>query len=132
MLAYSTGSVAPDDKFKNPANALGAPNWDQVNFGKGFVSLGCGGKITLAFPEGRGMDVHSVKVVEIGSAVEDTRVEIQTASGWISIGKVRGRVDTQALPSPQPVLAVRLTDLESTCGKPTPGADIDAVALIGR
>jgi hypothetical protein len=78
------------------------------------------------------MDVASVRVIEIGSAVEPTRVEIHTAGGWINLGDVQGSVSSLSVSSPQPVFAVRLTDLKRACGRRTPGADIDAIELIGQ
>ena len=131
VLAYNTGSRSPEDRFRNAREALGSPNWDGVNFGRGFVSLGCGGALTLSFSGGRNMNVASVRIHEIGSAVEPTRIDVQTQRGWQRLGNVSGSTDTITLRSPQPLAAVRLTDLQRNCGDRTPGADIDAVELIG-
>ncbi len=129
---YNTGTKAPEGSFRNPSAALGSPNWDRSNTGFGFVSLGCGGAITLSFSGGNNMNIESIRVHEVGTAVEATRVDVNTRRGWLFVGNVGGSVDAVSLRPPQPVSTVKLTDLKENCDMPTPGADIDAVELIGR
>lgn len=130
VVAYGTGHEAPEGRFRNSASALGAPNWDKKNFGTGFVSLGCGGALTLAFPSGR-LAVGRVRVHEIGSAVEPTQVEVSDGRTWSLAGNVGGSVSSVDIRPPRHVSVVRLRDLKRACGGRTPGADIDAVELIG-
>lgn len=140
VINYSVGSPAPVSSVQNPKEALGERNYvfvDEAN-DYGYVTLGCGGTITLEFTnvriiDGDGVDLH---VFEIGPAVEPTQLEISAdGSQWINIGNISGGtadVDIHKFVSPGAQFRfLRLMDLKSACGGDWSGADIDAVAAIG-
>jgi len=116
-------------------NARYKEDWEGLVAGtsvdqQGFVSLGCGGSITLGF----NLDtmVSGVKVHEVGPLVEATLVEVRvrTEGRWMNLGEVAGSVNQKTLSPAQHVIQVRLTDQRSACNGVTQGADIDAVELI--
>jgi HEAT repeat protein/Leucine-rich repeat (LRR) protein len=126
----------------NPSQALGPR-------GKGDVSLGHGGRITLRFTDnvliGSGDNAPDLAIFEIGSTEnpgraedEATFVEISpSGSTWYSVGRVSGGTSTIDIDSygfgPSDRFSfVRLTDDPNQGGSAgsTVGADIDAVGAI--
>jgi len=135
------GGVSPlDPTHANPASALGAP--DKATNPNGAVSIGHGGRIVLEFSNnfltGSGNANHDLHVFEIGSAVEDTFVEIsKDGTNWTSVGKVFGGtdsidIDAFGFGTNDLFKFVRLLDdvNENPGSDNTPGADIDAVGAI--
>lgn len=138
VTSYQMGNPPPAAKYRfSPREALGVPNYDSSR-DRRYVTLGCGGKLTLRFSDNALVDVPGpdLYVFEIGSALEPTALEI-SADGktWIKVGKIAGgRADVDIAKwsgGGQSFRYVRLTDLKSDCGSGTPGADIDAVGAIG-
>lgn len=134
---FKIGQPAPVSSARNPREALGRNNYDEAK-DTGYVTLGCGGSLTLEFAnvflvDRPGVDLH---VFEVGPAVEPTRLEISTDGiHWVDIGRVSGgkaSVDINAYVNPEDRFRfARLTDLKQGCGGDWPGADIDAIAAIG-
>lgn len=136
VVSYRVGSPAPRQGTQDPAQALGEPNFTSAEDVK-YVTLGCGGSITLEFSrvllvDGEGPDLH---VFEIGPDVEPTRLEIsKDGIAWTDIGRISGgraAIDIRGFVSAGDQFRyVRLTDLRTACGGEWPGADIDAVAVV--
>lgn len=137
VASFNVGTPSPVQSAMNPYKSLG-PNDYNESVDDGYVTLGCGGSITLEFSkiylvDKEGVDLH---VFEIGPAVESTRLEISIDGvNWVNIGRVSGgkaSVDISGYVNPSDKFRfVRLTDLKTGCNGDWPGADIDAVAAIG-
>ncbi|MBT0956505.1 hypothetical protein IV417_03835 [Alphaproteobacteria bacterium KMM 3653] len=137
VVSYAPGDIAPVPAGANPTAALGPPDHRGSRNGGAWVSLGCGGALTLAFPEpgisdGLGADIY---VFEAGREVEATMIAIsRNGTDWIEIGPLPARrtavdiADKADLGVSYPYL--RLTDTGKACNSRFPGADIDAVAVI--
>ncbi len=134
--SFRPGKPAGPPRNSHPSDALGPP--DYTGKDERYLTLGCGGALTLRFTDNALVDVAGpdLFVFEIGPDVEPTRLEI-SADGrtWIEVGRISGgtaAVDIHARAAPGEVYHfVRLTDLKSGCGSGYPGADIDAVGAIG-
>lgn len=123
--------------------AIGAPDndpalQDDLNAVQGYVTLGCGGVLTVAFDDNRLSDIEGpdLYVFEIGGDIEPTLVEIsENGTDWIEIGQISGGTATVdiglAASEGASFSFVRLTDLRTHCGGRWPGADIDAIGAIG-
>ncbi len=132
VINFRVGNPAPARRYAAAGRALGRPDYRRDRSEFGYVSLGCGGQLTLGFGRaGGGLAVSRIRVHEIGPAVEPTQVDVYDGRVWRLAGRVGGSVDTVSVSPPRPVYSVRLTDLRRNCGGASPGADIDAVALIG-
>ena len=137
VASFNVGNPSPVNSAMNPYESLGPNDYNEA-VDDGYVTLGCGGSITLEFSkiflvDKEGVDLH---VFEIGPAVESTRLEISSDGvNWINIGRISGgkaSVDISAYVNPSDKFRfVRLTDLKTGCNGDWPGADIDAVAAIG-
>src|ERR1051325_11020016 len=138
VVSFEMGTPAPKPVIaRNPESALGPPDNNDKRH-TGFVTLGCGGVLTLRFTDNVLVDLPGpdLWVFEVGPAVEPTEVEIsRDGVTWIDAGKVHGgTAGIDIGPKIQPgdsFTYVRLTDLKKDCGGQRPGADIDAVGAIG-
>ncbi len=116
--------------------AIGIPDFNGLS--GNFVSLGCGGSLTLLFTDNALVNIPGpdLFVFELGKYIESTELEIsKDGSKWITVGKIAGgtaSVDIgDSVKQGEVFHYVRLTDLKSDCKGDWPGADIDAVAAIG-
>ncbi len=137
IIDYRIGSPKPEAKHTDPRTALGPPDFDAKRE-TGYVSLGCGGSLTLYFSNVDIVDIDGpdLYIFEIGKDVEPTKVELsRDGRTWIDAGRAgggTGSVDIGPYVRPGDRFKyVRLTDLRSACKGGWPGADIDAVAAIG-
>jgi outer membrane protein OmpA-like peptidoglycan-associated protein len=141
VVAYEVGSPDPVPEGQDPQAALGPPDYRPDKRAKpGAVSLGNGGSITLAFGEGALIDGDGpdLFIWEIGPSKEATTVEI-SADGktWIPVGTAPGgfsAIDIRPFVGPDDVFHfVRLRDVpyQGAESDAWPGADIDAVAVLG-
>jgi len=134
-------SGQPTATYRDPLEALGIPDYSEGP-GIDYVSLGDGGSITLQFTDnyltGSGDGIDDLWIFEVGSAVEDTYVEISNDDvTWYSVGKVGGStsgidIDTFGFGINDLFSYVRLTD-DTNEGNQTGnnvGADIDAIGAI--
>ena len=127
----------------NPAGgfsegALGPPDMSNLpydNFDPRVCNIGVNGVLTLEFIDNVIVDVNGpdLYVFELG-AIEPTKLEIsKDGVHWIEIGKIQGgtaAVDIKDFVKPGETFHfVRLTDLNTPSA--LPGADVDAVAVIG-
>lgn len=137
VVHYNTGSKDPIKVARDPSEALGIPNYDQVK-DRNFVSLGCGGELVLQFTDNQLVNIPGpdLYVFEIGPDVEPTGLAIsKDGNDWVRIGRISGgKAEVDIAPyvsSGDAFRFVRLVDLEQKCGGKWPGADIDAVGAIG-
>ncbi len=138
VVAFQSGNPsAANEKDRNPASALGIPDYDEAK-DVNYTTLGCGGVLTLRFVDNALVDIDGpdLYVFEIGPQVEPTSLAIsEDGTKWVEIGAISGgkaSVDIHGfVQTGQLFHFVRLTDLKSGCGGSWPGADIDAVGAIG-
>ena len=141
VVAYEVGTPAPIPEGQDPQTALGPPDyrpdkWDKPHA----VSLGNGGSLTLKFNQGALVDGDGpdLYIFEIGPQVEAMNVDV-SADGvtWIPVGTARGgacALDIGPYVKRDDVLHyVRLRDVPFSGAESDawPGADIDAVAVLG-
>ncbi len=137
VVSFNIGNPHSREEFSNPAEALGEPNYTHYKVPR-YVSLGCGGQLTLEFTDNGFIDMEGpdIYVWEVGPSEEDFLIEIsKDGKEWRSLGRIDGGksyIDiAPVIQEEQEVFYfVRLTDLEQVCTGDTPGADIDAVGTI--
>lgn len=146
VMHHSRGVSAAAPALRRPAAVVGAPDAGgptaeaelKVDEPPRFLSLGCGGELTLAFgferlTNGEGPDLE---IVEFTDNVEPTRVDISTdGRSWRTVGEIgpgRLRLDISAVASRGETFRyVRLSDLYSQCEEGAyPGAEIDSVKAL--
>lgn len=141
VVAYVVGVPAPIPEGQDPRAALGPPDYtpDKWHTPRA-VSLGNGGSLTLkwnqgALVDGEGPDLF---IFEIGPQVEAVNVDVSAdGATWISVGQARGgpcAVDIGPYVKAEDVFHyVRLRDVpfHGAESDAWPGADIDAVAVLG-
>jgi hypothetical protein len=136
----------PASKFASAnvvSTTLGEPDNDRQNETEpeepqNYLTLGCGGTLTLQFRDNALIDVpgSDLYVFEIGDHVEPTHLSISTdGKNWLDVGTISGGLAAVDI---SPVTAkgrkyrfVRLQDARKRCDGRWPGADIDAVGAIG-
>ena len=127
---------APGESNTDPKIAIGLPDATDSNSSTGDLCLGGGGVLVLGFDcaifDGNGNDIY---VFEVGSDVEDTKVEVsENLSTWYYVGVATGStagVDMSGkVPEGARIRYVRLTDLRAHADGYWPGADIDTVCGI--
>lgn len=136
VIEFKRGKPHAIESACDSTKALGKPDFNGAS--GNFVSLGCGGSLTLLFIDNALVNIPGpdLYVFELGKYIESTELEIsKDGSKWITVGKIAGgtaSVDIGDSVKPGEVFHyVRLTDLKSDCKGDWPGADIDAVAAIG-
>lgn len=142
IVAFNPGDPSAEKRYRNPEQSLGEPEFTRYrSLRPRFVSIGCGGVLTIKFNEIGFTDIEGPDLVfyEVGPEKEPFQVDISIdGRNWLDLGKVEGgrsTVDLSDFLKPnekkQVYYFIRLTDLKSSCGGPTPGADIDAIGAIG-
>jgi outer membrane protein OmpA-like peptidoglycan-associated protein len=141
VVAYEVGSPAPVPEGQDAEMALGPPDYTADKWGRPrAVSLGNGGSLTLSFGEGALIDGDGpdLFIWEIGPKVEAMNVDISVDGvTWIAAGTAPGgacAVDIAPYAAPGEVYRfVRLRDVpfQGAESDSWPGADIDAVAVLG-
>jgi outer membrane protein OmpA-like peptidoglycan-associated protein len=141
VVGYEVGSPAPLPEGQNPQTALGPRDYtSDVWTPPRAVSLGNGGSLTLKFGEGALLDGDGpdLFIFEVGPSVEAMHVEISAdGARWVSVGDAPGgacAVDIGPYVKKDDVFHyVRLRDIpfQGAESESWPGADIDAVAVVG-
>lgn len=137
VIGFKIGNPKPLTKYQDGSQALHEPNYIHIK-NPNFVSLGCGGQITLRFTDNGFMNLpgDDLYIFEVGPAKEPASIEISTnGKHWIYAGKTHGGkssidLSEQEIASDIVFYYVRITDLKSVCNSATAGADIDAVGAI--
>ncbi len=138
VIAYIPGNPAPVKHNSHPQDAVGVPDFKQDSI-SGFVSLGVGGELILAFTNNALINIpgNDLYIFECGRYVEETYLYVsKDAKTWISVGKIKGGnalVDIGDSTQPGDMFRyIKLVDAKTkTNDSKWPGADIDAVAAIG-
>ncbi|WP_317899229.1 OmpA family protein [Aurantibacillus circumpalustris] len=140
MVSYKTGTPAPIPENRNPNDGIGKPDFNEMRV-SGFVSLGTGGELILAFTDNALVNIEGpdLYVFEVGRYVEETFLYVsKNGKTWINVGKISGGnalIEIGDSTKPGDIFTyVKLVDAGTTSKKGDhmwPGADIDAVAAIG-
>ena len=137
VVSFEKGNPSASPKDSDPNEAVGIPDYDRENDSR-YVSLGCGGTLTLAFEDNAVIDIPGpdLYVFEVGSDIEPTTLSLsKDGKSWIEIGRISGgkaEIDIAPYVTPQESFRyVKLTDLKTACTGKWPGSDIDAVGAIG-
>lgn len=137
VVDFKKGDPYASEEFSNPEEALGEPNYTHYRVPR-YVSLGCGGQITLEFTDNGFVDMEGpdIYVWEVGPSEESFQFEIsKDGKTWLDLGIIPGG---KSFIDIAPVVNdirdifyfVRITDQREICSGDTPGADIDAVGTI--
>jgi OOP family OmpA-OmpF porin len=138
VISYKAGDPAPIKHNSNPQDAVGVPDFNADSI-SGFVSLGVGGELVLAFTNNALINIpgNDLYVFESGRYIEETYLYVsKDGVNWISVGKINGGnavVDIGDSTKPGDIFRyIKLVDAKTrTRDRMWPGADIDAVAAIG-
>lgn len=137
VVEFKQGNQRAAKDFTDPTQSLGEPNYIHYKVAR-YVSLGCGGQLTLEFTDNGFVDMEGpdLYVWEVGPSVESFQFEIsKDGLNWEDLGLVSGG---KSFIDIAPVVNdirdvfyfVRITDQKEICTGNTPGADIDAVGTI--
>tara|TARA_R110000850_G_scaffold150497_1_gene273149 strand:+ start:43260 stop:44201 length:942 start_codon:yes stop_codon:yes gene_type:complete len=137
VIDFKMGTPHAPEEFSNPEEALGEPDYVHYKVPR-YISLGCGGQITLEFTDNGFVDMEGpdLYVWEVGPSEESFQFEIsKDGQNWIDLGIIEGGksyIDIAPVVSDvrDVFYFVRITDIKSICSGNTPGADIDAVGTI--
>jgi OmpA-OmpF porin, OOP family len=140
VVSYRPGNPAPLATHAIPEKAIGVADFNEMQV-SGFVSLGIGGELVLAFTDNALINTEGpdLFVFEVGKYVEETYLYVsKDGRKWKNTGKIGGGnvlVDIGDSTLPGEIFTyVKLVDAGTTAKKGDlkwPGADIDAVAAIG-
>lgn len=138
VVSFKIGNPKPVPENSIAKDAIGTPDFNDTTV-TGFVSLGTGGELVLAFTDNAlvNIDGPDLYVFEMGKYVEETFLYVsKDAKKWISVGKISGGnalVDIGDSTKVGEIFTyIKLQDAKTpTKDKSWPGADIDAVAAIG-
>lgn len=137
VVEFIQGNPKAQIDFTNPNEALGEPNYVHYKVPR-YVSLGCGGQLTLEFTDNGFVDMEGpdLYVWEVGPSEESFQFEIsKDGKNWLDLGIIEGGksyIDiSEVVTDVRDVFYfVRITDQKEICTGNTPGADIDAVGTI--
>ncbi len=141
VVDYRMGYPAPLPEGQDPRMALGPPDYTTNDRQlPRAVTLGNGGSLTLHFSSGALVDGDGpdLFIFEVGPSLEAMHVDV-SADGqtWLSVGDARGgacAIDIHPFVEPGAAFHfVRLRDIpyQGAESDSWPGADIDAVAIVG-
>jgi len=140
IVSYKAGDPAPIPENSKVNDALGKPDFNKERI-TGFVSLGTGGELTVAFTDNALVNIEGpdLYVFEVGKYVEETFLYVsKNGKRWINVGKISGGnslIDIgDSTKSGDIFTYVKLVDAATSTQKGDkmwPGADIDAIAAIG-
>lgn len=140
LISFKVGDPPPIKENANASDALGTPDFNAEHV-KGFVSLGTGGELVLAFTDNALVNIEGpdLYIFEVGRYVEETYLFVsKNGKSWLQVGKIGGGnalVDIGDSTKVGDIFTyVKLVDARTATQKGDkmwPGADIDAVAAIG-
>ncbi|WP_084709133.1 OmpA family protein [Aequorivita vladivostokensis] len=137
LIEYKVGTPPPIQKYRDSIQCLHEPNYKNYQT-PNFVSLGCGGSLTVEFTDNGFMNLpgDDLYLFEVGPSKEPAKVEIsENGMDWIYAGKIAGGkssidlikegIDTETV-----FYFLRITDLKDLCKSKSAGADLDAIGAI--
>lgn len=140
IISYKPGIPAPIAENSKPNDALGKPDFVEATV-SGFVSLGTGGELVVAFTDNALVNIEGpdLYIFEVGRYVEETFLYVsRNGKTWKNVGKISGGnalIDIGDSTKPGEIFTyVKLVDAATPLKKVDkmwPGADIDAIAAIG-
>lgn len=137
LVTFNIGTPAPVQKYRDSIQCLHEPNY--LNYQTpNFISLGCGGTLTVAFTDNGFMNLQGddLYIFEVGPSREPAKVAIsQNGIDWIYAGQIAGgkssiELDDAKIDSETVFYYLRITDLRDLCRSKSAGADIDAIGAI--
>ena len=137
LIEYKVGSPVPIQKYRDSIQCLHEPDYRNYQI-PNFVSLGCGGSLTVEFTDNGFMNLpgDDLYLFEVGPSKEPAKVEIsQNGTDWIYAGKIAGGKSSIDLTSvgiddETVFYFLRITDLKDLCKSKSAGADLDAIGAI--
>lgn len=137
VVDYVMGYPRPQKIFRDSTEAIDEPNYRNYN-SPDFVSLGCGGQLTVKFVDNGFMNMEGkdLYIFEVGPARERTRIEISPdGKNWEYGGIAAGAtawidLEDEGIDRSTLYHYIRLTDLKDECDGKSAGADIDAVGAV--
>lgn len=140
VISFQPGTPPALKENSMPKDATGIPDFNEQKI-KGFVSLGTGGELVLAFTDNALVNIEGpdLYIFEVGRYIEETYLYVsKNGVKWINVGRISGGnalIEIGDSTQPGDIFPyVRLVDARSAVKKGDkmwPGADIDAVAAIG-
>ena len=137
VVSFNQGNPSPKEEHRTHKGILNVPDYETIQSST-YTTLGCGGEIVLKFNDNVLVDVNGpdLFVFEIGPAIEATQVYIsKDGTNWIDVGTLsKGKADidiSDRVNKTDVFQYVKLVDLKEDCPGQYPGADIDAVGVIG-
>lgn len=137
LLEFKVGSPASIKKYRDSVQCLHEPNYKNYQT-PNFVSLGCGGSLTVKFIDNGFMNLpgDDLYIFEVGPSREAAKVEIsQNGTDWVYAGKIAGgkssiELSKAGIDDETVFYFLRITDLKELCRSISAGADIDAIGAI--
>ncbi|MCZ4318635.1 OmpA family protein [Aequorivita viscosa] len=137
LVEFKVGNPAPIQKYRDSTQCLHEPNYRNYQT-PNFVSLGCGGTLTVEFTDNGFMNLpgDDLYIFEVGPSREAAKIEIsQNGTDWIYAGKIAGgkssiELSDAGIDSETVFYFLRVIDLEELCRSISAGADIDAIGAI--
>src|SRR5690554_208699 len=137
VVEYTIGEPAPVEKYRDSNHSLHEPDYKNYHT-PNFVSLGCGGSLTVKFTDNGFMNLpgDDLYIFEVGPSKETATIEIsQDGQDFIFAGKISGgksslELSNVGIDSETVFYYVRITDLKEVCRSISAGADIDAIGAI--
>ncbi|QNJ96616.1 OmpA family protein [Constantimarinum furrinae] len=137
IVHFRLGFPEPLQKYTDSSQCLHEPNYKRYQ-DPNFLSLGCGGTVTVAFTDNGFMNLpgDDLYVFEVGPSREPASIEIsENGTDWFYAGKIDGGKSVidladENISTETVFYFVRVTDLKNLCKSKSAGADIDAIAAI--
>jgi len=137
IVEFNIGQPLPIEKYRDSSQCLHEPNYKNYQT-PNFVSLGCGGSLTVKFTDNGFMNLpgDDLYIFEVGPSKETATIEIsQDGQDFIFAGKISGgksslELSDVGIDSETVFYYVRITDLKEVCRSISAGADIDAIGAI--
>lgn len=137
LVGFKVGYPAPNQKYRDSTECLHEPNYTNYHT-PNFVSLGCGGSLTVEFTDNGFMNLpgDDLYIFEVGPSRESAKVEIsENGKDWLYAGDIAGgksSIDLSDVGIDEETVFyfLRITDLKDLCRSISAGADIDAIGAI--
>lgn len=137
LVSFKVGNPSPIKKYRDSTQCLHEPNYKSYRI-PNFVSLGCGGVLTVEFTDNGFMNLpgDDLYIFEVGPSREAAKVEIsENGIDWVYAGKIAGGkssidLSDEGINKETVFYFLRIIDLKELCRSISAGADIDAIGAI--